>query len=265
MNIIFLHLPKTAGTTFNFIIERNFSRDRIIEIPFEYYDDWKYMEKVCQGLVGENHLIRGHMLFGIHQFLSSEYKYLVFFRDPVDRFISQYYYMLRHPSHYLHDHASKLSLEEFIDSSISTTMFNSQTKLLAGWNGVECDEEVLEKALINLHHKHLLIGLTGEFDQSLVVMRHSFPDFKDVRYISKNINPDKDGLRVAQSTIEKIKARNHYDIKIYRQAQELFAAQMESIEEVDRQIHQLRSENRVLKRNTAYKNYIGHLVKRFFP
>ena len=76
----------------------------------------------------------GHMGFGLHDYLPQGASYITMLRDPIDRIVSHYYYVLQNQGHYLHKEVAGkgLSLEQFADSALSTELDNGQTRVLAG-------------------------------------------------------------------------------------------------------------------------------------
>ena len=118
--LIFLHIPKAAGMTLHGVIERQYGKDSVltknasIEQVTALYDglDDKSKENLS--------VIKGHIPFGIHQFLSRPATYITLLRDPVDRILSYYYYVLRSPDneHYHAVTSQNLSLREYLESGL---------------------------------------------------------------------------------------------------------------------------------------------------
>ncbi|MCX6313023.1 MAG: sulfotransferase family 2 domain-containing protein [Bacteroidetes bacterium] len=105
MKLIFLHIPKAGGTTFHTILERFYDKEEIFDIRVveqelrtqEFLDlNMEQKQKI--------NLLKGHLTFGLHeQFKTSDVKYITFFRNPVDRIISHYDFVIRRPKHYLYN------------------------------------------------------------------------------------------------------------------------------------------------------------------
>ena len=87
--LVYLHMPKTAGTTLRMIIEREYGLSRIVQVDGLH----KNAEVVkIYGLDRLNNadVISGHQYFGLHKIVDSECKYITMLRDPVDRALSAY-------------------------------------------------------------------------------------------------------------------------------------------------------------------------------
>lgn len=83
--LVFLHLAKTAGTTFVFILEQFFAPgeicpaywlDEILKIPYEELTKYR--------------LFRGHFHYDLHTLLPKKPVYITILRDPIERIISHF-------------------------------------------------------------------------------------------------------------------------------------------------------------------------------
>ena len=108
--IISFHIPKTAGSSFNRHISNNFGREKIF---FDYIDPDGCTKSIHlkngaeikeifknQGLdqdLNNYYLIHGHITAPKYINVFPDAKYLTWFRDPVQRIVSHYYYYLRAP------------------------------------------------------------------------------------------------------------------------------------------------------------------------
>src|SRR5438045_9763500 len=61
-------------------------------------------------------VVRGHLFYGIHEFLPQGATYITMLRDPVARLLSTYYFILRRPLHPLHRtfNTERLALEALL-------------------------------------------------------------------------------------------------------------------------------------------------------
>jgi hypothetical protein len=95
---IFLHIPKTAGTTLYslmaaalppaFLLNDRASMTQFLQIPQAERDAIQF--------------IYGHIPHGAHRFLTRPARYITFLRDPIDRVVSAYYHCRRATEHRLH-------------------------------------------------------------------------------------------------------------------------------------------------------------------
>src|SRR5689334_6319058 len=128
--LIFLHLPKAAGTTLTQIIERQYGASAILPLYDSSFGE--ELTVLSSSRMDNVRVVTGHVYFGAHAFLSRPSTYITMLRDPIDRVISHYYFVRGDPSHYLYDHAQKLSLKEYVEFCDRQEPNNDQTRLLAG-------------------------------------------------------------------------------------------------------------------------------------
>src|SRR5438552_2491662 len=108
--LIFLHIPRTAGTTFVRILERQYGAGAVLDLYDSTVGD--RVAALTSGDMEHLRVVAGHFSFGAHRHLPGSCRYVTFLRDPVERVVSHYYFVRRQPEHYLHPAASTLSLAE---------------------------------------------------------------------------------------------------------------------------------------------------------
>jgi hypothetical protein len=225
-SIIYVHLPKCGGTTFNRIIEWEYPPLQVFSVDPSFFR-WSYQRLLRwpQERLARIKVFKGHMPFGLHQRLAQPATYITVLRDPVDRAISDYYFPLTNRLQPRHKVVRNVTLEEYIRI---TPHKNVQTKMLSGLDhgydflAGECSADELKLAKRNLSTQFSLVGLTERFNESLALAKiefgwrlHRYADFNVTRH-----RPKKD--QIPASTHELIREQNCFDVELYRYALELF-------------------------------------------
>ena len=201
----------------------------LLEVP----ESIKQFLALSEAERGQFKMIRGHMGYGLHQFVPHPCQYFTILRDPVERVISTYFYIKQLPSHFLYNtfKAGNLTLKDYVEGNYSTMVDNGQTRMLAGGDGniLEgvCTPEMFEQAKENLRRSFVVVGLTERFDESLLLLRHQF-GWRKLFYRRKNVSLNRLGKEALEpETLEAILAMNQYDWALYEYAQSLFEEQIE--------------------------------------
>lgn len=262
--IIFIHIPKTAGITLVKVLERQFGVESIFQFREGASFGRSLLEYQTMSYFKRNRIrvARGHVAYGLHDLLGRPGKYMTLLREPVERMISYYYYVRRKPDSEEYDLARRLSLEEFITKSNWTTADNGQTRQLSGEPGafvmdhfVKTSQSWLERAKRNIEQKFSLVGLTEEFDLTLLLLKRQL-GLRDVYYYTANVStgrPHKEDL--SPSALRLIQDYNELDCDLYKFALELFHTRIVSQQPL------LQVElDMFRKRNQQYGKYYAYLA-----
>jgi hypothetical protein len=274
--LIFLHIAKTAGSTLHAIIERQFAPEvthnlKRIRPPRSIQEFFNLPESERRRI----RLLKGHMPYGLHKYLSVPATYLTMLRDPVDRVISQYYFTLRMPGISLYEEITSkhMSLADFALKRASLGVVNDQTILLSGvekvntalLSGVEmpsfagneevASEDTLRIAIQNLENHFAVVGLSERFDESVLLLKREF-GWKNIFYVKRNVTKDRPTKQqVPREVIELIEKQNFLDVQLYEYARQRFE---EAIKEQGRNFEsELRSFQRKNKLyGTMWRGYM---------
>ena len=229
--VIFLHIPKTAGTTMRKIFEKLYGVEYVNSHLYNYDEQplpdlIKDVKSLPENEKRKIKVLNGHAAYGMHNLLPQQSVYITFFRDPSERAISDYYHMERSAKHRSRIGAKDdITLEEFIKNGKTENMGVSY---LASDDAVPVDiNEGNKDALLARAKEHLrkieLIGIAEEFDKSIILMKRRL-GWAMPLYIVRN----KGGNRPPSSSISPelislIKEKNSLDFDLYSYARSLFS------------------------------------------
>jgi hypothetical protein len=219
--VIFLHLPKCAGTTLNRIIEWEYNPMRVFSIdPIFFVWSYKKLNRWPAERLARMQVFKGHMPLGIHKRLPQPSTYITFLRDPVERVISAYYFARNYVLHPKHRWMSKMTLEEYVRVSPN---HNVQSKFISGRpHAGDVGEETLDEAKENLLRYFSLVGLTERFDEGLALLKIMF-GWEIAKYAKFNVTKNRlKKTSLPPSTVELIAERNKYDVALYEFAVPIF-------------------------------------------
>lgn len=275
--LIFLHVPKTAGTTLKTILVRQYHREEIAKCY--YHKPGRTMRGELNRILclpkhqtDKIKIVMGHMGYGLHEHLPWPCTYFTVLRDPIDRAISSYYQIRRARLDNLRDEAQRLSLKDFISSGLLKAMDNGQTRLVSGAAVEEdllgkeveygrCTVEMLERAKKNLD-SFAAIGISEHFDESLMLMKQVF-GWSRTFYVKANVGRNKAGRQVlSKDTLDCLERYNEFDRQLYEHATKLFAKAIADQEHsFQRKISSFRLVNRIYGDAQRVKGAVEKLAR----
>jgi hypothetical protein len=228
--LIFLHIPKTAGTTLNRIIEWQYSPFEIFTMdPYRIRATPERLKRLPEGRRRRLRMVRGHMFYGIHEFLPQGATYITMLRDPVPRALSAYYFILRRPLNPFHRKVKKegLTIEDCI--RLFPQRHNLQCRMIAGAKDHTStgDERLLDMAKENLVKSFSVVGISERFEESLMLIATTF-DWEIPFY--KNCKVSKTRPSIGPGTVEMIRDHNRLDVELYEFGKGLFEESLQKKE-----------------------------------
>ncbi len=243
--VIFLHVPKTAGTTLNRLIEWEYGLFQMYSVdPVLFEWSAAHLRKLPQRRLRKIRIFKGHMLFGLHEVLPQRATYITVLRDPVERMLSAFYYMRTYKLHplYWKFRRENWTLEQFVER---TTRHDVQCKIMAGaeYNS-PCTTAILEKAQHHMHDCFSVVGLSERFEESLALLKLRF-GWQLKSYSTFNVTrsrPKKGDL--SKSILDLIMEKNSFDVILYQTAAERFeeavSKQPEAVSRIVRELEAAR-------------------------
>lgn len=205
--LLFLHLPKSGGTTLRHVLERQFPPGRSLQAypTPESHAATRAGRLVLPPALAELTpeersrfgLVSGHFSYGIHEAFARPCRYLTFVRRPVDRVVSLYHHARLHVDHVMHPliHDEGMSLAQLLESRRNALEYeDAQVRALAGYHleeefrsAVEADPEaVLERAIRHLESHFDVVGIMEAYDTSLLLAAERY-GWTDVAYQVRNV------------------------------------------------------------------------------
>lgn len=198
--LVFVHIPKTAGTSFRNALENKLGNVKVamdyglqyegtsqcVKNYFKHGDAYEFYQQFTEK---EYEVLSGHFNVGKYINLFSAQSTVTFLRDPVKRVISEYSHFKRHFDY-------QGSLEDFYT-----------------WDR---NRNFQSRKIGNIPRQALgLVGLTERYDESLELVEDRFGI--KLPFAKANIDPTglAEKLSVTEEELSKIREENTLDVELY--------------------------------------------------
>ena len=247
-NLIFLHLPKNGGNTLHGILDRMYPKENTFNI--KVVDNTKLNIPEFKALSQKERtsikLLKGHMNFGLHNYLIGNTKYITFLRKPEERIISFYHYAKSRPQHRLYKSITEQnwSLKDFVTHCDEGDVHNAQIRWISGLKDVN-EKQMLEKAKLNIDKHFSFVGFQEHFDTSLLILSNLYGwGIPFYVYLNKGKH-GKSSKLLDSETIKIIAEKNKGDMELYDYMVQRFLKQQKNVKALSFKLHRLRYINKL--------------------
>lgn len=229
--LFFLHIPKTAGTSFYSMLTQQFFPDNTLIIDDQsigkFYDN-RYPDEFSN-----YKFFRQHSDYYFYRHLPRIPYILTFLRNPVSRIVSLYNHILNRPDHPFNRFIGQdKSLNSFVSAMKSRNSHNGQIKAIVGrhprYTNLS-DKDYIEIAKIRLN-EIAFCGIQEQYSKSMKLLSYIF-GWKDIEEL--DINKSKVLISVPELTTtdrNAIEEYNQLDIEFYNYALNDFQKKINAID-----------------------------------
>jgi hypothetical protein len=261
---MFIHIPKTAGTTFVLTLARHFKGKKTL--PQYYHTAFKNFPKHSPGYLNRFDLSYGHVPLDSDMNIERGIEYYTFLRNPRERLLSGYRHIKGDGAHGLKSkiNVADYKLKDFLKNGLSKKTDNLIVRYLS--NKMDKDymtinEDDLKTALLNFDKYFSVFGLTEYFDESLVLLSDHM-SWSPLYYFRENNSTYKiDTKELDEETEKLILACNKYDEILYKHALDRFLKLKEEKKAVlEKGLKELREGNEKKRWILSWRNKGSMLV-----
>ncbi len=232
----FLHLPRTAGTTLDAVLESNFSPGEVLRIyTREEYAAHRHMSEEQLRPI---RLITGHLLLerlNPPAIYGREVRAFTFLREPVARLVSEYDFLRSWKENHLYSLLNEqgISFAEYVSSTHKSLFYrgkNFMTRMLSGtaFQDEPYPEEALQRAKENLERHFSFVGLQERFMESLIMLGDVL-GLANLLHEKRNALAPEGKTLLQEDEVALVRHLNQADIELYDFAADLFEKRVQAL------------------------------------
>lgn len=227
--LFFLHIPRTAGTTLDSILVKNFPENSILKIykkeeyktnRFRDYDQLKDIK-----------YITGHLFLEKYDppmIYNKEVDAFTFLRNPINRLVSEYIFYKTWPKQHLYQYINEnnISFRNYIQSSDQLLKYrgkNFMTRCISG-KGFKYNKPSLSALAVakrNLDKNFFFFGITEQFAESIVLLSKKI-GIDNILHEQRNKLNTKLKDEISEEDLNIARELNQVDSALYNFAVDLF-------------------------------------------
>ncbi|BDC98250.1 sulfotransferase family 2 domain-containing protein [Persicobacter psychrovividus] len=221
--LLFEHVPKCGGTTVVKYLSDQYPFSKTYQLdnhqPMVSIQRFKNMPQKERY---SYHFVVGHMAHLLKDDVHPEMLKATILRDPIDRMVSHYYYVLRRPTHYLYEQVKRegVSLKDYVTLELSRELRNNYVHRFSQIEEKQMlshPREALEKAIEVLTEEYQFVGFLESLEADLLRLKHLM-GFSE-SYVPMKANATAGRKKVEEldpQTLKEVEAMNLLDVALYQ-------------------------------------------------
>lgn len=218
--LLFMHIPKAAGTSFREAIARNYKMSEIAYLyPQEPGFRIRSLEELPLDQRSRTRLMAGHeVYYGVHENIPNECLYFAVVRDPITRVWSNYVHLLQTKDARIFYEAKPGSIEEMFESKSRGDIDNVMVRFFAGLPYVPVgtvNRDMYEMAKHNAQLAFPYIGQQTDLNRAYAWLREKLDWHIESSVPLMNITEYSSAQQCRESDRKIIKHFNEWDCRLY--------------------------------------------------
>ena len=224
--LLFEHVPKCGGSTVVHYLAKQYPRCQCYLIGADQAGDIARFQALPESERFAYGFVAGHGAHRLRHHVHPDTVKATVLRDPVDRVISHYYYVMRSPDHYLYEAVADagLGLDEYVRSGMSAELHNHYvTSFLEieeseAWQ--DCDGAVsLAYDLIRAEYD--VVGVLDELQAAVNEIGRRVGFLRQFRIRNRNVTENRPKVgAVAPETLATIRRINAMAVALFTRIRE---------------------------------------------
>lgn len=219
--LLFMHIPKTAGTAFREVVLPNYKQSQVAYI----YGDPPGFPSICLRDLplaqrSRLRLVFGHFGYGTHVDIPNECKYAALIREPLARIWSHYTHLVRADNETANGAGGAKPIEEVLERRESAHLDNVYVRYFCGVEekyipATGINRELYELAAVNIAKPNIHLQHQSDLASTYDEFAEQFGWTRGLRCPRLNLSPQPD-LLPTHSQEKAIRHFNRWDFKLYQ-------------------------------------------------